>query len=57
MMASRWGNLEVVRTLLDAKADINAKSKVRNQIMMMMILIILLTILMIEDRCFYVNNR
>ena len=41
-----WGHLEVVRTLLEAgAADVNDKSKVRNQMMMM--IIILLTILMI----------
>jgi hypothetical protein len=45
MRASNNGHLEVVRTLLEAKADANAKSKVRNQ-MMMIIIIILSTILM-----------
>ncbi len=44
MRASRDGHLEVVRTLLDAKAYINAKTYVRNQ--MMIIIIKLLTILM-----------
>jgi hypothetical protein len=49
MMASENGHLEVVRTLLEAKADINTKTNnVRNQMMMMMmiIIIILLTIVM-----------
>ena len=44
MEASENGHLDIVRTLLDGRGDINAKSKVRNQ--MMMIIIILLTILM-----------
>ena len=45
MMASRKGHHDIVRTLLEAKAVIHAKSNVRNQMMMMMIIIIL-TILM-----------
>ena len=46
MAASGYGHHDIVRTLLEAKADLNAKNKVRNQLMMMMIIIILLTILM-----------
>ncbi len=46
MYASYNGYHDIVRTLLEAKADLNAKTKVRNQLMMMMIIIILLTILM-----------
>ena len=48
MWASEKGHHDIVRTLLEAKADLNAKTNVRNQMMMMMmiIIIILLTILM-----------
>ena len=46
MQASWNGYHDIVRTLLEAEADVNAKSNVRNQMMMMMIMIILLTILM-----------
>ncbi len=46
MYASQYGHHDIVRTLLEAKADLNAKNNVRNQLMMMMIIIILLTILM-----------
>ena len=48
MRASAYGKLEVVRTLLQAGADVNAQSKVRNQMIVMMIMmtiIILLTII------------
>ena len=44
MIASWYGHLEVVRTLLEGGGDVNAQSNVRNQMMMM--IIILLTILM-----------
>ncbi len=47
MKASYNGHHDIVRTLLEAKADLNAQDKVRNQLMMMMILITLLTILML----------
>ena len=47
MWASMKGHHDIVRTLLEAKADLNAKNNVRNQLMMMIIIIIiLLTILM-----------
>ena len=45
MRASAYGKLEVVRTLLEAGADVNAQSKVRNQMIVMMTIIILLTII------------
>ena len=52
MNASWYGHFDIVRTLLEGKANLNVKSNVRNQMMMMMmmmmmmIIIILLTILM-----------
>ena len=47
MYASMNGHHDIVRTLLEAKADLNAQNNVRNQLMMMMIIIIiLLTIVM-----------
>ena len=47
MLASQNGYHDIVRTLLEVKALVNAKSKVRNQMMMIIIIIILLTILII----------
>ena len=44
MIASRNGHLDVVRTLLEAEADVNAKDKVRNQMMMIIIIIIIIII-------------
>ena len=48
MRASYNGHHDIVRTLLEAEADVNAEDNVRNQMMMMMmiIIIIVLTILM-----------
>ena len=49
MYASYRGHYDIVRTLLEAEADVNAKDNVRNQMMMMMMMmmiIIVLTILM-----------
>ena len=40
MEASWNGHLNIVRTLLQGKADVNAKDKVRNQLMMMMMMMI-----------------
>ena len=39
MKASQNGHLEVVRTLLEDGADLNAKNNVRNQTMLLMIVI------------------
>ena len=46
MMASYSGHLEVVRTLLEYKAAVDAKDNVRNQMIMMKMLIIVLTMMM-----------
>ena len=46
MWTSWRGHHDIVRTLIEGKAYVNAKNWVRNQ-MMMMIIIILLTILML----------
>ncbi len=50
MLASGSGHHDIVRTLLEVKADVNAQTKVRNQMMMMMIIIIILnTIYYLDD--------
>jgi hypothetical protein len=40
MIASQYGRHEVIHTLLQGGADINAKDEVRNQMMMMMMIVI-----------------
>jgi len=44
MVASENGHLEVVRTLLEAKADVNAQNRVRNLLMMLLMMMIILSI-------------
>ena len=58
MRASWNGHLEVVRTLLEAGADINVKSNVRNQMMMMMMMMMIkvLTILIMMMMILIVIN-
>jgi len=48
MEASWKGHHDIVRTLLEAKADINAKNKVRNQMMMIIPLTILMLMIVID---------
>ena len=46
MWASRDGDIEVVRTLLESGALVNAQSNVRNQMMMIILLTIFLMLMM-----------
>ncbi len=46
MMASMNGHHDFVRTLLEAKADVNAKDNVSNQMMMIILLTIFLMLMM-----------
>jgi ankyrin repeat protein len=46
MVASWNGHHDIVRTLLEAKADINAMTNVRNQMMMIILLTIFLMLMM-----------
>ena len=56
MWASASGSLDTLLTLLQFDADVNAQSKVRNQIMIMMTLIILLTIMLLT-MMIVINNE
>ena len=49
MMASMNGHLKVVRTLLEAKALVNAQNNVRNQMMMMMMMMMRIEVFVDND--------
>ena len=49
MRASEYGHHDVVRTLLQGGADINAKSDVRNQMMIMMMLMMIIMMAVNEN--------
>jgi hypothetical protein len=46
MKASQNGHLEVVRTLIEGGAFVNAKTYVRNQMMMMMLMMMMMMMMM-----------
>ncbi len=46
MWASMYGHLETVRTLLESGADVKAKDKVRNQMIMMRLIIVITIMIM-----------
>ena len=45
--ASGEGRLEVVRTLLENQANVNAQNDVRNQMLLMMMMIIIVIVLLL----------
>ena len=58
MRASKNGHPNVVRTLLEAGVNVNAQTKVSNQMMMMIIIIIiLLTILIMMMMIVVINDE
>jgi ankyrin repeat protein len=54
-MASWYGHHDIVRTLLEAKADVNAKTNVRNQ--MMMIILVTIFLMMMMMMMIVINNE
>ena len=56
MTACGNGHLEVVRTLLEGKADVNAQNNVRNQFMMMMMMMMMIVISDVDDDCYDDND-
>jgi len=46
MLASEKGRLEVVHTLLENQANVNAQNNVRNQMLMMMMMMIIIIVLL-----------
>ena len=57
MWASRNGYHDIVRTLLEAKADVNAEDKVRNQMMMKILVTIFLMLMMMMMMIVVINDE
>ena len=57
MEASWKGHHDIVRTLLEAKALVNATSNVRNQMMMIILLIIFLMLMMMTMMMIVINDE
>ncbi len=57
MRASENGHHDIVRTLLEAKADLNDKNNVRNQMMMIIPLTIFLMLLLLLMMMMIVINN
>jgi ankyrin repeat protein len=49
MLASENGHHDIVRTLLEGGADVNAQNKVRNQMMIITIIMMIIMIVVIND--------
>ena len=57
MKASWNGHHDIVRTLIEAEADVNAKNNVRNQMMMIMMMMMMIVInVMIRIEMFVDND-
>ncbi len=52
MQASYYGHHDIVRTLLEAKANVNAQNKVRNQMMMMIMMMMMMMMMMMRIEIF-----
>ena len=56
MRASENGHLDIVRTLLEGGANLNAQNNVRNQMMMMMMIILLTILIMMMMMIVVIND-
>ena len=57
MRASRYDHHDIVRTLLEGGADVNAKNNVRNQMMIIILLTILIMMMMMMMIVINVEDR